>query len=124
MTIRLSTLVSPEFQESFKRVLAARAPALTGYWLAKLSKVFAAEAQSFNEVRDNLLIELGTPIEGQPGQYSIPPENVSKFTDELTSLDHDVELDLPEGLKLKLPDDFIPGDWSALIALDLFDPPA
>jgi hypothetical protein len=49
---------------------------------------------------------------------------VPKFTAELTSLDHDVELGLPEGLKLKLPESFIPDDWSALIALDLFDPPA
>jgi hypothetical protein len=124
MTIRLSAIVSPAFQDSFKRVLAVRSPALTGYWLAKFDKVFAAEAQSFNEVRDKVLLELGTSVEDQPGQYNIPPENVPKFTAELTSLDHDVELGLPEGLKLKLPPEFIPDDWSALIALDLFDPPA
>jgi hypothetical protein len=123
MTIRLLTIASPAFQEAFSRVLAVSAPALTGYWLAKLSKVFAAEAQAFNEVRNKLLIELGAPVEGQPGQYNIPPENVAKFTDELASLDRDIELGLPEGLKLKLPPEFIPDDWFALIAIDLFDPP-
>lgn len=123
MTLRLLTVVSPAFQESFKRVLAVSSPAQTGYWLAKLSKVFSTESQLFLEQRDKLIRSLGVPVEGQPEQVSIPPENLQKFTDELTSLDHDVDLGLPDGLQLKLPESFIPDDWSALIALDIFSPP-
>ena len=123
MTIRLSAIVSPAFQESFKRVLAASVPKRTGYWLSKISKVFESEVQLFNEQRNKLFKELGQPVDGQPDQVSIPTDKVPEFMSEINSLDHDVELGLPAELKLQLPESFVPEDWSALIALDLFNPP-
>lgn len=124
MTIRLSTIVNQSFQDPFKRVLASTVPAKTGLWLAKISKVIESELQLFNEQRTLLFKRLGRPIEDQPDQVSIPPDKVPEFMEELQSLDHDIELGLPEGLKLKLPDTFVPEDWAALIALDLFEEPA
>lgn len=123
MTIRFSTIVSQSFQDSFKRVLASTVPAKTGLWLAKISKVIEGELQLFNEQRNLLFKRLGQPIEGQPDQMTIPPDKVPEFMAELESLDHDIELGLPEGLKLKLPETFVTEDWSALIALDLFEEP-
>lgn len=123
MTIRLSTIVSPAFQDSLKRVLAASVPARTGYWLSKLSKVFDGEVKAFNEQRTKLFQKLGQPVEGHHDQVSIPADKVPEFTAEMNSLDHDVDLGLPADLKIQLPESFVPEDWSALIALDLFNPP-
>ena len=124
MTIRLSTIVNQSFQDSFKRVLASTVPAKTGLWLAKISKVIESELQLFNEQRTLLFKRLGQPIEDQPDQVTIPADKVPEFRAELESLDHDIELGLPEGLKLKLPETFAAEDWSALISLDLFEIPA
>jgi len=123
MTIRFSTIVNQSFQDSFKRVLASEVPAKTGLWLAKISNVIKGELQLFNEQRNLLFKRLGQPIEDQPDQVTIPPDKVPEFMAELQSLDHDIELGLPEGLKLKLPEAFIPEDWAALITLDLFEVP-
>ena len=123
MTIRLSIIVAPDFQDSFKRVLASSMPARTGYWLSKLSKVIDAEVQAFNEQRNKLFQRLGQPTEGHADQVSIPADKVPEFITEINSLDHDVGLGLPADLKLQLPESFSPGDWAALIALNLFNPP-
>lgn len=123
MTIPFSTIISPAFQEAFKRALATRVSSRTGYWLAKLSSIFEVELLLFNTQRDKLVTELGQPVKDQPGQYQIPTEKMQQFVNELSSLDHSVELGLPPDLKLELPQDFIPEDWIGLIALDLFNPP-
>ncbi len=98
-------------------------PAKTAYWLGKISAVCEKEFAEFNAIRAAKIQELGEPIEGSPGQFNLQPEKVQELVNEMTSLAREVDLGIPDGLKLKLPTSCTPEDWQPLIALDLFEPP-
>lgn len=117
---------SQSFLHSFRRILATPdVPAKTGYWLARIHKVITSEVQGFQEARDKIIANLGTPVEGSPGQFTFTEERGTKFQEEVASLDHPVDLGVPAELKLHLPDNFTPAEWLPLMdALDLFHEPA
>ncbi len=117
---------SQSFLKSFRRLLATPdVPARTAYWLNKMHKTISAEVEAFNVERDKLVMNLGAPVEGEPGRFNIKPENMAKFVEEITSLDHPVDLGVPAELRLKLPDNITPAEWLPLMdAVDLFEEPA
>ena len=130
-TLRLLTLCaldqngSKPFMAAFQRVLATKdTPARTGYWLGKIHKVCAAEAEAFDEVRTKRVRELGQPIEGQPNQMHVPADKLADLIAEISAMDRDIDLGIPEGLKLALPPVFTPEDWMPLMSsLDIFEEP-
>lgn len=129
MTLRFLTVVGINdkgdrpFMDAFTRALATpRTPAMTGYWLGKLYEQCAKEVEAFEAQRVKLLQELGTPVEG--GRYRLDGDALARFNAELLSMDRDMDVALPAGMKLKLPPDFTPADWMPLmVALDCFEIP-
>jgi len=120
----LSSNGEPLFLSPLRRALkASGVPAKTAYWLSKISTICEKEFEAFNAVRSAKIQELGEAVPDVPGQFTLPPDKVAKLIEEMTSLDHEVDLGIPEGLKLKLPLSCTPEDWQPLIALDLFEPP-
>lgn len=114
----------PLFLSPLRRALKAQGvPAKTAYWLSKISTICEKEFETFNAVRSAKIQELGEAVPDAPGQFHLQPEKTAELLKELTSLDHEVDLGIPEGLKLKLPAACTPEDWQPLIALDLFEPP-
>ena len=116
---------SQSFLNEFRRMLATPdVPARTGYWLSRIHKLLVSEVTEFHAARDKLITNLGSPIEGKPGEFSLKPENVEKFKAEILSLERDVDLGVPHDLKLALPATFTPEDWLPLMnAVDLFEEP-
>lgn len=130
-TIKLSTLVASDnqgarpFVEALKNALKTpQTPAKTGYWLGKLSAVCEKEVAAFDEVRNRLIRELGVPVEGKEDTVQVPFDKMEHFATELNSLDRDIDLGLPDELKLALPPVITPSEWNPLIAvLDIFEEP-
>lgn len=126
LTICASSPDGPNsFLNDFLRILATPdVPARTGYWLSRIHKLLVSEVKEFHMARDKLIMSLGSPIEGKPGQFELKPENLAKLEAELKTLDHEVDLGVPADLKLELPANFTPADWMPLInAVDLFKEP-
>ncbi len=121
--------VSPDGSQSFlnvfRRMLATpEVPARTGYWLSRIHKLLVSEVTEFHAARDKLITNLGSPVDGKPGQFELKPENAEKFKAEILSLEREVDLGVPPDLKLALPAKFTPEDWLPLInAVDLFEEP-
>lgn len=112
------------FIESLRAVLKAEMPVKTGYWLNKLLKRLSDESSDFMQARQKLFERFGKPVEGKPELLQVPPESMAEFTQELLSLERDLDIGLPEGIRLLLPDPFIPSDWLPLMgALDIFAEP-
>ena len=130
-TIKLLTLCACDrdgnmpFVESFRRALATPdVPAKTGYWLSKIWTVIESEAVTFERIRGKKIQELGRPDEVNPGKFLLSAEGMTKFAEEMNSLEREIALGLPADLKLKLPPKYTPADWQPLIALGLFEEPA
>lgn len=120
----IDALGDPAFLSPLRRALkTSGVPAKTAYWLGKISAICEKEFAEFNAIRGAKIQELGEPVEGAPGQFNLQPEKVQELLKEMASLSREVDLGIPEGLKLKLPTSCTPEDWQPLIALDLFDPP-
>lgn len=114
----------PLFLSPLRRASKAQGvPAKTAIWLIKILTVCEKEFEAFSAVRAAKIQEFGDAVPDAPGQFTLPPDKVTKLIEEMTSMDHEVDLGIPEGLKLKLPTFCTPEDWQPLIALDLFDPP-
>lgn len=131
MTLKLLILCACDangnmpFIEAFQRALATPdVPAKTGYWLSKIWGVCQSEAATFEKVRAQKIKELGTPDEPNPDKFLLSSEAMTKFADEMNSLERDIDLGVPADLKLKLPPVFTPADWQPLIELGLFEEPA
>lgn len=114
----------PLFLSLLRRALKAPGvPAKTTYWLSKISAICEKEFEAFSAVRAAKIQEFGEAVPDAPGQFILQPDKVAKLIEEMNSMDHEVDLVVPEGLKLKLPTSCTPEDWQPLIALDLFEPP-
>lgn len=131
-SLRLLTICASDesgghpFMDAFRRALAtANTPARTGYWLNKLFALCSNEAREFDAVRNKRVMELGVPIEDQPGQVRVPADKLPALLEELAALDRDVELPTPPAPKLTLPPSFTPADWQPIMAaLDIFEEPS
>lgn len=114
----------PLFLLPLRRALKAPGvSAKTAYWLSKISTICEKEFEAFNAIRAAKIQEFGEAVPDAPGKFIIPPDKLAKLIEEMNSMDHEVDLGTPEGLRLKLPASCTPEDWQPLIALDLFDPP-
>ena len=110
------------FMDSLRAVRKQSLPAKTFYWLNKLSTVLEKEFADYEAARINLVMRLGTKIEG--GGYTVPPEKNDEFQKEMASLNHEVELPLDDTVKLALPACGVAEDWFLLMAeLDIFAEP-
>ena len=110
--------------ESLRAVRRQSLSAKTFYWLNKLSAVLEKEFTDYEAARIDLVMRLGTKIEG--GGYAVPPEKNDEFQKEMASLNLEIELPLDDTVKLALPASGVAEDWFALMAeLDIFaEPPA
>ena len=78
----------------------------------------------FEIVRDNLIKDLGQPIADEPGKLKIPTDKIPTFIEQIKSIDRSIKIDIPAGLKLKLPPVMTPADWFPIMtALDIFEMP-
>lgn len=116
---------SKPFLAAFRRVLDTPLHAKTAYWLGKIYRTCLSEAEAFDAVRNKRVIELGMPVEGKPGKFQIPNDKMQAFIEELTAMERDIDLAVPAGLKLKLPEEYTPADWEPLLSKleNLFEEP-
>ena len=78
-----------------------------GYRVAKIINLIKPDMVAYDEQRNKLLQELGTPVEGEPGRFSILGDNLKSFADqEKALLEEEVSIDLP---KIKI-DDLVTND--------------
>lgn len=88
--MKLSTLVGSE--ESLVKLMALKMPMSVSYKLSKLVFRMQPDLKIWNEKRLELFKEYGT-LDEKTDQYTVKPENIVKFQEELTKL-LEVEVDL------------------------------
>ncbi len=54
--------------------------------IARFTKPIIKELAEYDRLRNELIAECGTPIEGKPGQFQIQPDKAAKFRDETIKL--------------------------------------
>lgn len=97
--IKLKDIV--EVEEALGELLSVKLPAPLSYRLSKLSAPLIAELKLFGEARNQLLQELGTPVEGQNGNFNIAADKVAEFTGSLADiLATEVPLEKFEGIDI------------------------
>lgn len=75
------------FVPALNRVMETKLPAKAAYRLSRIAAKLQPELKLFNEVRMALFVELGEPVEGQPGQYQVTGvEKQKQLADRLAEL--------------------------------------
>lgn len=127
MTTKLSNIVALNsaglavFLEALSAIRATKQSAKAGLWLIQFSRRCQTLFADFHEQRNILLARYGKDVE-TPGKFIIPADNVEDFNAEMNSLEADIDLELPEGVKLKWPEEFIVDQLAPLVELDIFTP--
>jgi hypothetical protein len=122
-TVRLPDgSVTAPFMEALKSARRLPLPARTFYWLNKISAVLEREFADFEEARIEVVKRMGRKT---ATGFEIGPDQWPEFEQEMRSLDREIELPVPAGLRLALPSTGTGEDWYLLMAeMDVFEEPA
>lgn len=94
MKLTLTTLVDGE--QPLYRLLEVKLPIKVAYRLSKLANKIKKELTVFYEQRLNLYKQYGECVDVVKDSWSIKPENISKFKEDLKQLsDEEVDIDIP-----------------------------
>lgn len=111
-------------QEGLNKLLSTKLPIKSAYAISKLVNKIQPDIKVYDEQRIKLIKELGTQTDPEKDVWSVNPENVAQFQEELTKLqDIDVDLGFGEGKELEKiniadlgdtqiePNDLLPLEW-------------
>lgn len=72
--------------EALNELIKIKMPVKASYAITRTIKSLSSVLETYNEKRDELMKEFGTPVEGKDGNYTFSKENSQKFTDEIKKL--------------------------------------
>lgn len=73
-------------QEAVSAILALPLPSKVSFHAAKIARLMAADVQSFERHRNELVVRLGVQSEKDETQYAVAKERIPEFTAELNDL--------------------------------------
>lgn len=126
MTIKLSKIVAtnsggqPVFLQAMESLRGTRQSAKSCLWLIQFSRKCQTLFTDFHNVRNALVAQYGD-VTKKPGEFIIPPEKVDELNAELTSLEMDIDLDIPRDIRLKMPAECVVEQLETLLDLDIFE---
>lgn len=94
-TMKLSQLINS--QEGLKKLMETKLPVKVAYKVSKIISKCQPDLKIYEEQRINLVKELGEESDTDKDNWTVKPENLTKFTEEMNKL-LDVEVDLGFGL--------------------------
>lgn len=98
--MKLSSLVNSE--KELSKLLDIKLPVKIAYKISKLVNKVKPELEIFDTQRNKLIKELGKQTNEETDEWTVLPENLSKFKEEITKLlNLEVNLEFGEGKEIE-----------------------